>query len=79
MEIEIDMESSSDDYVTTLSSEDFPVPKSHPFTSIEIPFEAVLKFADEGTVGAASFLLYNVTHLFPSGLPGMENELMLAQ
>ena len=68
------MESNPDDYVTTLSSKDFP--NSNPFTSIDIPFEAVLKFADEG---AASFLLYNATHLFPSGLPGMENELMLAQ
>ena len=63
-----------DDYITTISSEDLQVPENYPPLSIEIPFEAVLEFADEGTVRAASFLIYNVEGLFPSGFSGMENE-----
>ena len=63
-----------DDYITTINSEDLSVLKDQPPISIEIPFEAVMEFADEGTVRAASFLLYNVDGLFPSGLPGRENE-----
>ena len=72
--LEIEVVSKPDDYVTTISSEDQRVPKDYPFASIEIPYEVVLDFADEGTVRAASFLLYNAENLFPSGFPGMENE-----
>ena len=47
-----------------------------PYMAIEIPQEAVRRCGgSEGeTVRAVAFLIHNVSQLFPSGLPGKENE-----
>ena len=69
IEVRVDAE----DYMTTISSEG-NTHQQNVHMEIKIPKELLLSVTDGGTIRAVSFLYSNLEHLFPSGLPGEENQ-----